>query len=79
MAKLTNSIAIGTVCGMFFFASAPVSAAPLSVSVPPEIGSASLFQEVSHFGPPPGKQCLKWTRRFNSRHGYGHRRCVHWK
>jgi hypothetical protein len=79
MAKLTGSALLGAVCGAFFLAAAPVSAGPLSVAIPQESGYASLFQEVTHFGPPPGKQCIKWTRRFNSRHGYGHRRCVHWK
>jgi hypothetical protein len=79
MGKLTGLLAVGAVCGSFFLASAPVSAGPLSVSVPQESAATSFFQEVRHFGPPPGKQCIKWTRRFNSAHGFGHRRCIHWK
>lgn len=79
MVKLTSSALLGAICGAFFFAVAPVSAGPLSIAIPQDGGSARLLHEVSHFGPPPGKQCIKWTRRFNSRHGYGHRRCVHWK
>jgi hypothetical protein len=80
MGNSKRGVFLGAVYGALFLAGAgTASAGPLSVAVPQEIGPPSLVQEVSHFGPPPGKQCIKWTRRFNSRHGYGHRRCVHWK
>jgi hypothetical protein len=79
MPKSIRSAALGAVCGAIFLAVAPVSAGPVSIAVPQETGAMSLFQEVRHFGPPPGKQCIKWTRRFNPSHGFGHRRCVHWK
>lgn len=36
------------------------------------------FQQVSH-GAPAGARCIKWTRRWNFRHGFGHRRCVQWR
>lgn len=80
MRRSIKGASLGAVCGAFFLAAAaPASAGPLSVAVPQQSGSTSFVQEVRHFGPPPGTQCIKWTRRFNSRHGCGHRRCVHWK
>lgn len=80
MHKSIKGVPLWALCGAFFLAAAaPVSAGPLSVAIPQESGPSSLVQEAHHFGPPPGKQCIKWTRRFNSRHGYGHRRCVHWR
>jgi hypothetical protein len=39
---------------------------------------SSLVQQVSH-GAPAGTRCMKWTRRWNTRHGFGHRRCVQWR
>ena len=80
MSKSIKGTPLWAVCAAFLLAAAtPVSAGPLNVDLPRENALSSLVQQLSHFGPPPGKQCIKWTRRFNSRHGYGHRRCVHWK
>jgi len=79
MLKTTVFAALGASCGALFLAAAPVSAGPLTVAVPQGRGPMSLYQEVRHYGPPPGKQCLKWTRRFHPSLGYGHKRCVHWR
>jgi hypothetical protein len=80
MRKSIKAACLGAVCGAFFLAAAaPGSAGPLNVAVPPENGSTSLVQEVKHYDPPPGTQCIKWVRRYSSSHGFGHRRCVHWK
>lgn len=67
-----------TICGAFSLANTSQgSAGPLSVAVSPE--SRSLVQEARHYLPPPGKECIKWTRRFHPSHGFGHKRCVHWR
>ncbi len=39
--------------------------------------ASSLVQQVH--AAPAGAQCIKWTRRWNTRHGFGHRRCVQWR
>jgi hypothetical protein len=70
---------LAALCGAFFLAAIPASAGPMSIGAPQEIGPSPLVSQVTHFGPPPGKTCIKWTRRFNSAHGFGHRRCIHWK
>jgi hypothetical protein len=78
MLKSLKPFLMSAVCGGFVLAAATcASAAPLAVAIPQQ--DASLVQSVRHFGPPPGKECVKWTRRFNSAHGFGHRRCIHWK
>jgi hypothetical protein len=79
MVKLTSLATLAAVCGALFFTVAPVSAGPLSVALPQENGASSFVQEVAHYGPPPGARCIKWTRRYNPSHGFGHRRCIHWK
>jgi hypothetical protein len=80
MRKAIKHASLGAVFGAIFLAAAaPSSAGPLSMDISPESELTAMILQTSHFGPPPGKQCIKWTRRFNSRHGYGHRRCVHWK
>lgn len=37
----------------------------------------SLVQQVR--AAPAGARCIKWTRRWNTRHGFGHRRCIQWR
>ncbi|WP_424363259.1 hypothetical protein [Methylocystis parvus] len=39
--------------------------------------TSSLVQQVH--AAPAGAKCIKWTRRWNTRHGFGHRRCVQWR
>ena len=80
MRKNYKAPLFGVLCGAFLFAmTASSSAGPLSAAVPQEDGgSTSLIQQAKH-GPPPGTKCMKWTRRWNSSHGFGHRRCVQWR
>ncbi len=71
----------GAVFGSMLLAATPSSSAVLSNAA--ELGdfgvsASSLVQQVSH-GAPAGARCVKWTRRWNTRHGFGHRRCVHWR
>lgn len=68
---------LGVACGALFLMT-PASAAPLNVTAPLD-GSSSIIQIVDKYGPPPGKKCLKWTRRYHPSLGFGHRRCVQWK
>lgn len=80
MRKSTNAISLMIICGAFsIVAAAPVAAGPLNVAVPPDAGFGSLAQEARHYNAPPGKQCIKWTRRYHPSLGFGHKRCVHWK
>ncbi|MCC3244026.1 hypothetical protein LG047_01615 [Methylocystis sp. WRRC1] len=81
MSKFMKSALLAALTGGFLFAATSASSAgPLSVANPQDEGlSSSLIQKVAHYNPPGGKKCLKWTRRFNPSHGFGHRRCVHWK
>ncbi len=64
-----------------FFLGAPASgtAGPMGSAYPLQDGLSPLVQKVKHYGPPAGKKCLKWARRYSSTHGFGHRRCVQWK
>lgn len=68
----------GAVCGMLLLAATPSGSAVLPSGVNADAFAVAGLQKATHTTP-AGKQCLKWTRRFNSRHGYGHRRCVHWR
>lgn len=81
MGKSIKAASFSAMCGIFFFAAtATGSAGPLSALIPHEsFGSTSLVQKVARYTPPAGKHCIKWTRRFNSAHGFGRLRCVHWK
>jgi len=76
MRKLITAFCLATFCGAVLVAS-PASSAPLSVAIPLEDGVASVM--LAKYGPPEGKKCLKWTRRYGPTHGFGHRRCAHWK
>ncbi|WP_363350209.1 hypothetical protein [Methylocystis echinoides] len=66
----------GAICGMFLFA-APSGSAVLS-GVNADGLDASIVEKTAHTTP-AGKNCVKWTRRWNTRHGFGHRRCVQWR
>jgi hypothetical protein len=80
MRMKSSAVLLGAVCGAFLFAAtAPSSAAPLNGAFLQDASRPiSLVQEATHTTK-PGAKCLKWTRRWNPRHGVGHRRCVHWK
>jgi hypothetical protein len=69
----------GAVCGAILFASTASHSAVLSGLASPDEGlsTPSLAQQAAYA--PPGKRCIKWTRRWNTRHGFGHRRCVQWR
>jgi hypothetical protein len=76
-----KGIIIGAFGAALLFAAAPASAGALSS--PASLGddgasASSLIPTVSH-GVPAGARCVKWTRRWNMRHGFGHRRCVQWR
>lgn len=81
MRKNFRAPLFGALCGAFLFAAtAPGSAAPLSVASPNEDGvSASLLLQLARYNAPAGKKCLKWTRRWSPSLGFGRRRCVHWR
>jgi hypothetical protein len=70
----------GGFCAALFFAAAPASAGVLSSPAALDEGASvsSLVQTVHHTTP-AGARCVKWTRRWNTRHGVGHRRCVQWR
>lgn len=65
------------VFGASFFIVAPASAAPSVVAAPAVETPFTLA--AGKYGPPGGKHCVKWTRRYHSSLGFGHRRCIHWK
>jgi hypothetical protein len=76
-----RGILFGAVGATLLFAAAPASAAMLSDSAAVDgygVASSSLVQKISHTTP-AGARCVKWTRRWNTRHGVGHRRCVQWR
>ena len=66
-------------CGAFLFGGG-AWAGPMSAAIPQsKEGLAPLVAQARQYPPPAGKTCLKWTRRWHSSLGMGHRRCVHWK
>lgn len=79
MRSLSRMVVYCAVGGAMLFASTASDATILSglsgesagVSAPP------LVQQATHI--PAGSRCIKWTRRWNTRHGFGHRRCVQWR
>ncbi len=80
MGKSFKASLFGAVCGMLLFAG-PSSAGVVPSGVTPDengVSAFSLTQQVSR-QTPAGARCVKWTRRWNTRHGFGHRRCVQWR
>jgi hypothetical protein len=75
-----KAVLFGAVGATLLFAAAPASAAMPSDFAPVtgDGASSSLVQKISHTVP-AGARCVKWTRRWNTRHGFGHRRCVQWR
>lgn len=75
-----KGIIFGGFCASLLFGAAPASAVMLSDSaaLDERATASSLIQTVSHTTP-AGARCVKWTRRWNTRHGVGHRRCVQWR
>ena len=72
---------IGVLCAAFLATALPAEASPLSSGAAIDVqasSATSLLQEAA-FGPPAGRRCIKWTRRWNPRHGIGVRRCVQWR
>lgn len=68
----------GGVCGTLLLVAAPSSSAVVtSAGVDKVLSDSSGLQTASHTT--EAKQCVKWTRRWNTRHGFGHRRCVQWR
>ncbi|MEK4035679.1 hypothetical protein WOC76_05080 [Methylocystis sp. IM3] len=70
----------GAVCGALLLASTPSISAVLSNAA--DLGGEKLALtsvQQSAFEAPAGKKCVKWTRRWNTRHGFGRRRCVQWR
>jgi hypothetical protein len=80
MKKNYSAALLGALCGTFLFAAtAPGSATPLNGSLlRDEAKPTSLVQTIAHTAP-HGAKCLDYNRRWNQRHGFGHRRCIHWK
>jgi hypothetical protein len=72
-----KGIMFGGFCASMLFAAAPASAAALSnPAALDEVASASSLVQTVHHTTPAGATCVKWTRRWNTSHGVGHRRCV---
>ncbi len=71
----------GGVCAVLLFASTSSISAAVSMSAPlgGEALSLSSSAQKTAFEAPAGKRCIKWTRRWNTRHGFGRRRCVQWR
>lgn len=70
---------LAVACAAFFIAAAPSYSAALSnVDDLREEAVSLAVQQVSH-ATPAGARCVKWSRRWNPRHGVGHRRCVRWR
>lgn len=71
----------GAVCGALLLASTPSISAALSSAADLNgdgLSYSSIVQQAA-FDAPAGKRCLKWTRRWNPRHGFGRRRCIQWR
>lgn len=81
MKSYSKSKLTAALCGAFLFsAGAQAWAGPMSIAVPQaEEGLAPLVAQAKHYPAPAGKKCLKWTRRWHSSLGMGHKRCVHWE
>lgn len=80
MVRYLKLSAFGALCGAALFA-APFGAAAFSGgadSSPASVSEIPAIQQVAATAP-AGKRCVKWTRRWNNRHGFGHRRCVQWR
>lgn len=79
MRMLAKASIYGAVCGAFLLVGTTSQAVALSGAANlNELSTLSLTQQVHHTTP-PGTRCVKWTRRWNMRHGFGHRRCVQWR
>jgi hypothetical protein len=76
-----KGIMFGAFCGALLFAAAPANAAALSspADLRDGVAAASMPIETVSHGAPAGARCVKWTRRWNTRHGFGHRRCIQWR
>ncbi len=80
MNKLFKSVLAAVAMAAVPLADAEVaSAAPVGGSLMLERASDQLIQQITSHQAASGKKCLKWSRRWNTRHGVGRRRCVHWK
>lgn len=72
----------GVLCGAFLFvAAAPASATPFGAGLVRDdaASASSILHLAKKYDAPTGKRCIKWNRRWNPSHGFGHRRCIHWK
>ena len=79
MSKYFKGPLFGSICGLLLLSATPSDAVALSgVADLNEVSSVPQVLQVSH-GVPTGARCVKWTRRWNTRHGVGHRRCVQWR
>jgi hypothetical protein len=68
----------GAACGTLLFLATPSNSAVITSPVTDKaLSDFSSVQKVSHTT--QTGQCIKWTRRWNTRHGFGHRRCVQWR
>ncbi len=81
MPKDMKAALFGALCGGLLIAASPSNSAVLSNAADlraDRVSASSLVEQVAH-GAPAGSRCVKWTRRWNTRHGFGHRRCVQWR
>lgn len=77
MGRLLKTSFFGAACGLLLFA-APSQAGTLPSGVSQE-SIATTSQLTLVHAAPAGARCVKWTRRYNMRHGFAHRRCVQWR
>ena len=70
----------GAICAAFLASALPAGAGVLSGSAIDTATPAATYSvQLTAYGAPAGARCLKWTRRWNPRHGIGVRRCVRWR
>ncbi len=71
----------GVACVAFLASALPADASILSggAAIEAVASSPSSHVQLAAHGAPAGKRCIEWTRRWNTRHGVGHRRCVRWR
>ena len=67
-------------CASFLFASSPSGSAVLSTAANLDVDGVSAdFVQKATLHPPANTKCIKWTRTWNTRHGFARRRCVQWR
>lgn len=77
MGRTLETAFFGAAFGMLLFV-APSEAGTLPIGKTSDSVSA-LSQSTLVHSKPTGARCVKWTRRWNTRHGFGRRHYVQWR